>query len=404
MHNHKSARFKKRWMIIPALICAISLICYYAFCHLPLTQKEHRSGLSNDMSSTIAASATFSMTDLYHIKALSLLSNMTLEEKVGQLFIARCPTENAAQKAADYHIGGYILFERDFQGKSQSQIIAEIESYQNAAAIPLFIGVDEEGGSVNRISTNPQLRATPFLSPQALYAQGGFALIRSDTQEKCELLKSLGINLNFAPVCDLSQNPTDFIYDRSFGQDSAMTAEYVRTLVTLMNQYQMGSVLKHFPGYGNNADTHTGVAYDLRPYETFVTADFLPFQAGIESGAQIVLVSHNIVACMDDSAPASLSLPVHEILRNELGYTGLIITDDLAMEGVRQLYTPQTIGIRAVEAGNDLLCCTDFEQQIPYVINAVQAGTLSEERIDESVLRILEYKYAMGIIPMPNAV
>lgn len=251
MHNRKSARFKKRWMIIPALICAISLICYYAFCHLPLTQKEHRSGLSNDMSSTIAASATFSMTDLYHIKALSLLSNMTLEEKVGQLFIARCPTENAAQKAADYHIGGYILFERDFQGKSQSQIIAEIESYQNAAAIPLFIGVDEEGGSVNRISTNPQLRATPFLSPQALYAQGGFALIRSDTQEKCELLKSLGINLNFAPVCDLSQNPTDFIYDRSFGQDSAMTAEYVRTLVTLMNQYQMGSVLKHFPGYGN---------------------------------------------------------------------------------------------------------------------------------------------------------
>lgn len=199
MHNRKSARFKKRWMIIPALICAISLICYYAFCHLPLTQKEHRSGLSNDMSSTIAASATFSMTDLYHIKALSLLSNMTLEEKVGQLFIARCPTENAAQKAADYHIGGYILFERDFQGKSQSQIIAEIESYQNAAAIPLFIGVDEEGGSVNRISTNPQLRATPFLSPQALYAQGGICVDSQRHTRKMRAVKKLGHQPQLCP-------------------------------------------------------------------------------------------------------------------------------------------------------------------------------------------------------------
>src|SRR5699024_7999755 len=134
--------------------------------------------------------------------------------------------EDAAQKAADQHLGGYLLFGRDFEGKSRERVIADIQSYQAAASIPLFIGVDEEGGTVNRVSTNPQLRAVPFWSPQELYAEGGFALIRSDTEEKCQLLKSLGINLNFAPVADLSQDPNDFIYARSFGQDAAMTGTY----------------------------------------------------------------------------------------------------------------------------------------------------------------------------------
>lgn len=331
-------------------------------------------------------------------KAQEILNTMTLEEKVGQMLIARCPEINGAQKVEEYNLGGYILFGRDFSRKTRDAVIQNIQSYQSAAKIPMFIGVDEEGGTVNRVSTNPNLRAVPFWSPQDLYAEGGFDLIQSDTQEKCELLHSLGINLNFAPVCDVSQNPKDFIYERSFGQDAEQTAAYVHLVVQTMSQEGMGSVLKHFPGYGNNVDTHTGTAYDNRSYETFLNSDFLPFQAGIDSGANIVLVSHNVVSCMDGQTPASLSPQVHKILREELGFTGVIITDDLAMDGVRDFTGGTEIAVQAVKAGNDLLCCTDFEVQIPAVLEAVKQGEITEERIDESVLRILELKISLGII------
>lgn len=156
-----------------------------------------------------------------------------------------------------------------------------------------------------------------------------------------------------------------------------------------MSEEGVGSVLKHFPGYGNNADTHTGIAYDHRPCETFLDSDFLPFQAGIHAGADMVLVSHNIVSCMDAQAPASLSLEVHKILREELGFTGVIITDDLAMNGVRDFAGDTEAAVLAVHAGNDLLCCTDFEVQIPAVLQAVEEGKITEEQINESVLRIL---------------
>ena len=331
-------------------------------------------------------------------KAEEILAGMSLEEKVGQLFIARCPETEAASRVTQYHLGGYILFARDFTGKTKEEVTASIQSYQNAAEIPLLIGVDEEGGTVNRVSKNANLRQTPFASPQELYAQGGWDLIRSDTQEKCQLLQSLGINLNFAPVCDVSQDSQDFIYARSFGQDAEQTADYVRTVVQVMSQEHMGSVLKHFPGYGNNSDTHTGIAYDERPYETFVNSDFLPFQAGIHAGADMVLVAHNVVSCMDEQVPASISLPVHNILRNELGFDGVIITDDLVMEGVRQFAGDAEIAVRAVQAGNDMLCCTDFEVQVPAVVKAVENGEITEERINESVLRILKMKINLGIL------
>ena len=331
-------------------------------------------------------------------KAEEILAEMTLEEKVGQMFIARCPEADAASKVTQYHLGGYILFARDFSGKTKEEVTENIQSYQNAAEIPLLIGVDEEGGTVNRVSKNANLRQTPFLSPQDLYTEGGWNLVESDTQEKCRLLHDLGINLNFAPVCDVSQEPQDFIYARSFGQDAEQTAEYVRTVVRTMSQEQMGSVLKHFPGYGNNSDTHTGIAYDDRPYETFVNSDFLPFQAGIDAGADMVLVAHNVVSCMDDQVPASISLPVHNILRNELGFDGVIITDDLVMEGVRQFAGDAEIAVRAVQAGNDMLCCTDFEVQVPAVIQAVKNGEITEERLNESVLRILKMKINLGIL------
>ena len=331
-------------------------------------------------------------------RAQELLGGMTLEEKVGQMFIARCPETDAAQLAADYHLGGYILFGRDFKDKTAEQVTADIQSCQDAAEIPLLIAVDEEGGTVNRVSSNPNLRSSPFRSPQALYSEGGLELVRSDAQEKCRLLESLGININFAPVCDVSQDPADFIYDRTLGRDAQETSQYVAAVVETMAEEGMGSVLKHFPGYGNNTDTHTGVAYDDRPYDTFLTSDFLPFQAGIAAGADMVLVSHNIVSAMDEASPASLSPEVHRVLREDLGFTGVIVTDDLVMDGVRDFAGDDEAAVLAVQAGNDLLCCTDFQTQVPAVLAAVESGEITEEQIDAAVLRVLTMKLRLGIL------
>lgn len=331
-------------------------------------------------------------------RAQELLDGMTLEEKVGQMFIARCPETDAAQLAADYHLGGYILFGRDFKDKTAEQVTADIQSYQDAAEIPLLIAVDEEGGTVNRVSSNPNLRSSPFRSPQSLYSEGGLELVRSDAQEKCRLLESLGININFAPVCDVSQDPADFIYDRTLGRDAQETSQYVAAVVETMAEEGMGSVLKHFPGYGNNADTHTGVAYDDRPYDTFLTSDFLPFQAGIAAGADMVLVSHNIVSAMDEASPASLSPEVHRVLREDLGFTGVIVTDDLVMDGVRDFAGDDEAAVLAVQAGNDLLCCTDFQTQVPAVLAAVESGEITGEQIDAAVLRVLTMKLRLGIL------
>lgn len=329
---------------------------------------------------------------------VEILEGMTLEEKVGQMFIARCPAKNADSLAVEYHLGGYILFARDFEEKTKAQVVSDIQSYQNASSIGMFIGVDEEGGIVNRVSKYTEFRSEPFKSPQDLYASGGFELIIKDAIEKSELLQSLGINLNFAPVADVSTDKADFIYKRTLGLGASETATYIRKVVNAMNSRNMGSVLKHFPGYGGNEDTHEGIAYDDRSYDTFISCDFLPFEAGIDSGASMVMVAHNIVYCMDDKYPASLSAKVHKILRKDLGFDGVIITDELSMEGVKQFASDKDVAVLAVQAGNDLLCCTNFQEQIKAVIEAVKSGAISEERIDESVLRILMLKHKLGII------
>lgn len=332
------------------------------------------------------------------LRARELLAGMSMEEKAAQMFIARCPETEAAALAARLQPGGYILFGRDFKDKTREEITANIESYQAASKIPMLIGVDEEGGEVNRVSQNPALRARPFASPQALFRAGGMERVTEDAEEKCALLKSLGINVNFAPVCDLSTDPADYIYSRSFGKDAKTTAEYIGAVVGVMEEQSVGSVLKHFPGYGNNNDTHKGMARDKREYAAFETGDFVPFRAGIAAGAGAVLVSHNIVESMDAASPASLSLKVHKILRDELGFKGVIVTDDLSMEAILDDSDVQSAAVKAVNAGNDLLCCTNFEEQLAAVVEAVKAGTITEERIEESVLRVLLWKLRLGAI------
>ena len=199
-------------------------------------------------------------------------------------------------------------------------------------------------------------------------------------------------------MADVSTNPSDFIYARSFGQDAQATAGYVSQVVAVMKQERIGSVLKHFPGYGSNEDTHTGIAVDQRPYETFEASDFLPFQAGIQAGADAVLVSHNVITCMDASLPASLSPAVHQVLREDLGFDGVILTDDLAMDAVSQYAQDGSAAVLAVLAGNDMVVTTDFETQIPQVVAAVENGIIPEAQIDQSVARVLAWKYDLGLL------
>ena len=328
------------------------------------------------------------------------LSGMTLEEKVGQLFFARCPEMHAAALASEYHLGGYILFGRDFKDRTREEVTDCIAAYQRAADIPLLIGVDEEGGTVVRVSSNPELAPHRFQSPQklALASSGQGDVFAEDAWEKSSLLLSLGINVNFAPVADVSTDPGDFIYDRTLGQDAQATAGYVTSVVEAMEESRLGSVLKHFPGYGNNVDTHTGIAVDQRPYDSFETSDFLPFEAGISAGADAVLVSHNIVTCMDGDLPASLSPEVHRVLREELGFDGVILTDDLAMDAIDQYAETGSAAVLALQAGNDMVLTTDFTQQIPQVLQALADGTLSQEVIDRAAARVLGWKYDLGLL------
>ncbi len=328
-------------------------------------------------------------------EALIILENMTIEEKIGQLFFARCPEDENLSLYLSMKPGGFIMFGRDFTDKTKEQVINNINYYQENSDIPMIIGVDEEGGTVVRVSSNPDLAAERFKSPQELYNIGGFEEIIKDTKIKSKLLKSLGINLNLSPVADVSTNSEDFIFDRSFGKSADETAEYVKVVVETAKKNNISSTLKHFPGYGNNVDTHTGSAYDERPYEEFLMNDFIPFKSGIDAGAESILVSHNIVKSIDAENPASLSKKVIDILRNDMEFTGIIMTDDLSMGAVSETSSPE---VRAVLAGNDMLIVSDLEKSYNELLSAVSQVDISEDRLNESVLRILKWKYYLELI------
>jgi len=332
-----------------------------------------------------------------------LLSSMTSEEKVGQLFFPRCPIGDGAALAAEYHLGGYLLFGRDFKDifgnwLTAEQVAEKIQSCQLSASIPMLIGVDEEGGTVTRVSSSPELRSERFASPQELYNRGGLDAVLADCREKDALLSSLGINVNFAPVADVSTSPNDFIYGRTLGRSAAETGEYIAAAVSQMKTDGMGSVLKHFPGYGPNKDTHTGSAFDSRPLDAFLECDLFPFQAGINTGNCAVLVCHNIIQALDSDRPASLSPAVYRLLREELEFDGPALTDDLAMDAVTEYAGDQCPAVLALTAGCDMVVTTDFQTQIPQVLTALEDGALSLERVTEAASRVLGWKYDLGLL------
>ncbi len=327
-----------------------------------------------------------------------LIDGMSLEEKVGQIFFIKNDGRFDGSILSEYPVGGVILFKGDFVGKTEQGVKDSITNLQDNSKIPLLIGIDEEGGTVVRLSCYSLLAPYQFRSPRDVYYAGGFTGIKEDAITKSELLLSYGINVNFAPVCDVPDSNGDFIYTRSFSEDVELTEEYVRLVVESMNECNMGSVLKHFPGYGNNMDTHNTVARDLRPIEEFENVDLKPFQAGIDSGAWCILISHNIVECMDMNNPASLSPTVHNLLRQDMKFGGVIITDDLMMNGIANLYTKEEAAVQAFLSGNDMILATDYQVQYEAVLNAVKSGRVKEEQLEESIKRILRWKYSLGLL------
>lgn len=327
-----------------------------------------------------------------------MLNQMSLEERVGQLFLARCDANTAVSDLQTYHLGGFVLFAQDFEGQTPDSLREKLDSYQSAAKIPLLIAVDEEGGTVTRVSRYSAFRSSPFLSPREYYEQGGMELVLQAEEEKFQLLHSLGISVNLGPVCDMADDPQAFMYQRSLGSDIQTVSDFVSGTVQIMGDNGIGSALKHFPGYGNNTDTHTGMAVDSRSLDELTQRDLLPFAAGIQAGCDAILVSHTIAETFDSSLPASLSPAVHQYLREEMGFSGVILTDDLVMQAITDTYGAGEAAVMAVLAGNDLLCSTEYATQYQAVLDAVLEGRIDIDVLNQAVRHVLQWKIDLGLL------
>lgn len=328
-----------------------------------------------------------------------ILRSMPLEDWVGQLFLVGADPNLAQEHILEYNLGGFLLFSADFKNETPGDPAAKkISRWQETANIPLLIAVDEEGGTVTRVSCFSYYRDSRFASPRKLYDKGGMDAVLMEEAEKCSLLTSLGVNVNLGPVCDITTDSSAFMYQRSLGQSPKITADYVRETVNLKQQHHVGSALKHFPGYGNNTDTHTGIAYDGRSLSELEDRDLVPFQAGMDAGAGAVMISHTIVEALDAQLPASLSPAVHRYLREDMGFEGVIITDDLTMQAITDRYGAGEAAVMAVLAGNDLLCSSTFLEQYEAVLAAVLDGRIDFDTLKNAVRNVLEWKLELGLI------
>lgn len=340
--------------------------------------------------------------------AQRVLDHMTLEEKVYQMFMVtpesltgKSPVtvagEVTREALARYPVGGVIYFGQNLVEKTQ--VYDMIENTQSYTTVPLLIGVDEEGGRVSRLSG---IGVTTRFAPMADYG-GDAAAVYDVGRTLGTELAAAGFNLDFAPVADVITNPNNTeIGDRSFSTDPNVAAEMVETMVNGLHDGGTGACLKHFPGHGSTeADSHLGSSVTQRTVEELRQTEFLPFRAGIDAGADMVMISHmsapNITG---DNTPCDLSKTVvTDLLRGELGFTGVVITDSHEMGAITQYYTSGEAAVLAVQAGCDIvLMPNDLEAAAQALLDAVASGELSEARIDESVLRILRMKYRRGIM------
>ncbi len=340
-------------------------------------------------------------------KAEKLLSEMSIREKVYQLFIVfpdqltgKAPVTEAGEDVKDgldrYPVAG-ILFDRDnIRGGEQIYtLLAQMQSYSR---IPLLMTCDEEGGRVNRLMSNA---GTPYVGPMLSYRDKGPGTARANAVTIAHGLTSCGFNMDFAPVADVWSNPANTVIgNRAYSTDFDEAAELVRAAVNGFHEGGVACTLKHFPGHGDTyEDSHNGLAKVYRTKQQLQDAEWKPFRAGIAAGADAVMVGH-LIAGEIDPEPATVShVMVTDILRNELGFTGVIITDSLQMDAVTENYTSGEIALQAIEAGVDILLAPEFlGEAAEALLSAVEDGRLPESRIDESVSRILSLKEAYGLL------
>lgn len=347
---------------------------------------------------TTAAPTTAATTAPPVFTAEGFVDALTLEQQVAQMFFIRCPAENARDLIARVQPGGVILFSQNITGKTPDTLRAELDGFHAGLPYPVLIAVDEEGGSVCRISSNSAFRLFRFPSPRTAFLDGGEDRLLELEAEKADLLHSLGIHVNLAPVCDVVSKDTAFLADRSLMLPPERTGELIGKMVKTMQSGGVGAVLKHFPGYGDCDDTHVEMVVDDRPLDQFRKNDLIPFKSGIEAGAGAVMVCHNIVNAIDPSMPASLSGPVNKLLRDELSFRGVVITDDLIMDAISTRYDDGEAAVLAILAGNDMLITTWSDVRYQAVLDAVAQGRISPERIRESAVRILQWKMDLGMI------
>ena len=335
----------------------------------------------------------------YYSDAKKILKTMSPKEKIAQMFFIRYDYKKVVKHINNINFGGYVLFAINFQKHNKNSINKELEAIQKAVKIKLGLSVDEEGGTVVRISYHKQYRKEKFKSPQEYYKDGGIKKILEIEKEKRNLIKELNLNINLAPVADYTENSSSYIFERTLGQSITETEKYISEVVKEANKDNFTTCLKHFPGYGGNSDTHKGIAIDKRELEEFREKDFKPFIAGINQNVPMIMVSHNIIEKVDSKYPSSISAKIHKILREELNYTGIIITDDISMGAITQFVKNESVAITALLSGVDIILTSNNTQNYKELLEFYKNNEKEKEKLENAVTRILAYKLKYGIIP-----
>ncbi|MBQ9143009.1 MAG: beta-N-acetylhexosaminidase [Lachnospiraceae bacterium] len=343
--------------------------------------------------------------ELLEEKIEAVLAAMPLTDKVAGLFIVTPEAITGVDTAVmagdgtkdaldEYAVGGIIYFKKNMQ--SEEQLKEMIQNTILCSRYPVFIAVDEEGGSVSRMTAAGLVEAQ--LSAAEIGAMGDSNKAYQTGIAIGGYLKDYGFNLDFAPVADINNIEGSVMAERSYGSEAAIVSTYVTAMVKGLQEQGVTACLKHFPGLGSTtADTHDGIANIERTAEELRTQELMVFKNGIEAGAQMIMVGHASAESLSgDKTPASMSSTiVTEVLRKELGFEGIIITDAMNMSAISSYYSSEQAAVMALKAGCDMVLMPEnFIQAYAGVLNAVTEGTISEERINDSLRRIYRMKYA----------
>lgn len=344
-------------------------------------------------------------------RAKEIIAGMTLHEKICQLFVVFPETitnVSAVQAAGSvtesaleaWPVGGFIYNKKNFV--SQEQVTDMLAGVQEYADIPLILTCDEEGGRVNRLMSTI---GTTYVGAMLDYKEDGVDKARENANIIATDMVACGFNTDLAPVADVWSNPENTVIgDRAYSDDFEQAAELVAAAVEGFHEAGIVTTLKHFPGHGDtSADSHYGAVYVEATLEELREKELLPFQAGINAGADMVMIGHLIVSDIDsEPAPFSYTI-VTKLLREELGFDGVVITDALQMKAMTDYYGSGEIAVKAIAAGVDMLLCPmDFEASVASLTQAVETGEISLERLEESVARILVLKIQNGFYDEPS--